>query len=1284
MAECLKSAYDFIKSAFAIRIGVLSSQDAEIVSQKNNLSFSELIQPFCTLTNEAHIQGFDKQSYRAYNMHLRVSDIRQSTPSIEKGAVCQLISDLVQKSGPDKSIQNITVPCRNYNLSVNRSCPWFDTYRDLVIRFGLPQDHEFLNHHIACMLVVSSLHPNPMQEFANLSQLQNHIQHRDQGSSNCKWMTPNTMKYFVLLHDVQKSNEEKAKSVYASLQTTYGSKVCYFLRINSRDPEIESEDPTGINSEPNLPDPWYQFMNYSTTSIYGHEANAVLNSSSSAPSINVNGSQPGLGDGKQKWLEDLQMFSKTSSSTEKGFGCFLTMADHDQLRTFMQDFILQALIPHMEKTIKNLNEQISAKKAIHRSIFRATRTLFGSGKSQSTGSLTSYNSDANELLVRKIADLCFLSQMYDQAFSFYHNARKDYTNDQAWLYAAGASEMAAISNFMQRNSQKTYPAHYMESALTTYIDVCKNDYLALRSTLIHAECLQLLGMNSDAAYYLIKLTAETDDLRSALLLEQAAHCFLKLKDPQPRKFAFHLILAGHRFSKCAQRRHALRCYGLALQVYMQQGWTLAEDHINFTMARQSFNLKQLSAAANSFRMLLTQPSSQSTSQQAAFFHEFIHIFQQFHYKDRSSNDFAMLELPKAKAEDAYVFMEYTEESEDSIHDFDKKICRLEAQALSSESVMPDSFIGSIKCFCELTTNTRNSYTAVGDKIKLNLLWHNYLDIELKLSNIFIQWKFKPDDSSEEVIALGDTDFVRCLPISRVTFPPGNNKIVGFMIEPLKPGLLSAIGTIYNVGMNSEDDGDLLEESDSFSVKDYQAFEINGHRLNSTKNEQCGIVYGADHRLDFTVFEVLPKLSAKMTEFPRSTYCNEVIERTLFLKNEGTLTIDVVKVLSDDLVQFHLSGPDYNDVSLPGIIGQPIPNLLKSPLAPSQNISVKVCTKAPQSSGDHRADILFFYKSNSMSRTVPSSRAYFMKHYTNCKEVVHVQPKVLAALDQNSFVISLLIKNVANDEDFMCSVTEVTCATSNWSSELVSHDSTTALPSKTSLLLYLILKKNQLISEKGMQNKKHMVSSCIFPSNSACQTAEVIVHWKQETEAGTKHGQHCLNMDDAFATLSSFSPSQQFKISTREDAEEVSLEMLHHLVSWKLQYNSEIKHDFAKQKLCHITINLVLCNLSNYELCATVCVQPAGSGSVAKPPNQVPFSWLGITEAKKFLPPQSRREMRLFTCFSCYGVFNISSVSITAIPDHMKGTTPQLPQKPPCGYFISISENKNQELSLAAL
>lgn len=72
------------------------------------------------------------------------------------------------------------------------------------------------------------------------------------------------------------------------------------------------------------------------------------------------------------------------------------------------------------------------------------------------------------------------------------------------------------------------------------------------------------------------LSLQDSDLRSALLLEQAAHCYINMEIPKVRKYAFHMILAGHRYSKSGQRKHAIRSYSQALQVYKGKNWALAE------------------------------------------------------------------------------------------------------------------------------------------------------------------------------------------------------------------------------------------------------------------------------------------------------------------------------------------------------------------------------------------------------------------------------------------------------------------------------------------------------------------------------------------------------------------------------------------------------------------------------------------------------------------------------------------------------------------------------------
>lgn len=41
-------------------------------------------------------------------------------------------------------------------------------------------------------------------------------------------------------------------------------------------------------------------------------------------------------------------------------------------------------------------------------------------------------------------------------------------------------------------------------------------------------------------------------LRAGVLLEQAAYCYLRASAPMLRKYGFHMVLAGNRYTVCSQ------------------------------------------------------------------------------------------------------------------------------------------------------------------------------------------------------------------------------------------------------------------------------------------------------------------------------------------------------------------------------------------------------------------------------------------------------------------------------------------------------------------------------------------------------------------------------------------------------------------------------------------------------------------------------------------------------------------------------------------------------------
>lgn len=64
----------------------------------------------------------------------------------------------------------------------------------------------------------------------------------------------------------------------------------------------------------------------------------------------------------------LQDSKKSNSGTPHG-AC-LTLTDHDRIRQFIQEFTFRGLLPHIEKTIRQLNDQVSLPLKTHHSMIR--------------------------------------------------------------------------------------------------------------------------------------------------------------------------------------------------------------------------------------------------------------------------------------------------------------------------------------------------------------------------------------------------------------------------------------------------------------------------------------------------------------------------------------------------------------------------------------------------------------------------------------------------------------------------------------------------------------------------------------------------------------------------------------------------------------------------------------------------------------------------------------------------------------------------------------------------
>ncbi|XP_041376116.1 trafficking protein particle complex subunit 8-like isoform X2 [Gigantopelta aegis] len=1089
MAQCKQSAPEFIQNAFSPHIAVLCSADAEVLCKKNNLTFAQLIQPFCRLGTEVHIRDPNNAPHTVHSLRIKVCDMSSTPP--QQADVRKMLNDAVsgaQLQTGEAGRCNVK-SVGSYDLQLHESTPWFEAYRECFLDVITPSDHEYLSHCLACAFVVSSSNTDPIAIFNSLTGQQ--LQQQQQFPNKVpRWFCPGILNYYVLLHDVVEGEQARAEAIYQSMKSTFKPHCCHLLQINSRSLQTVEN----MKSETSLPDPWSQFLpqpqeiqegveydylqsqdedslfpshlsegdlthgqNLDSSSIMegsietGLEATETKVSESTSTSdlmmdhplaftapvslhedadVCREGDGTAAANGYQDSKSSLSPSELREKAKLRAHGICLTSSDMDRLKIFMHEFVVRALIPWAEHQMRIFNDQLTSRKGLHRSFFSATKKWFGSNKpagpvqaNQNTSVV--YTSEAPELQLRRLADLAFLFQMYDFAYHTYHTAKRDFNNDHAWLHFAGALEMASVSIFMLGSaSQRQYPHHYMESAITTYLTSCRNIQYATRATLVSTEALKCRGMFHEAAMQFLKMTSEDTDLVSALFLEQAAHCYINMKSPMVRKYAFHMILAGHRFNKSGQRKHSLRAYSQALQIFKGKQWKLSEDHIHFTIGRQSFNLKQLENATSAFKHLLMGESKQPAAQQGAYIREYLFVYkQQLALDAGESCSYGRLpELPMPnldvgaikvllgahssrqetvrKTPASGIWFDHDEEHNSKWQSLEERLV-----LSANNGVMPVAFRPTLRCFTNKTENKFSPATFVGEPIIVEVEVENPLLVTLVLSDIMLLWSFlpgiagtdKPQLISNEVSTgvknnLAD-EIIQTTVVKEVVLEGHQRKPIHLTLVPRQPGELRVVGLAYNLGTSSQNASAGLSGSNntakggymgSIYVRGKQRLEVQGPRLNITSEDKTQKNYGPDRRLDLVVLEEMPILEVNFCDFPDSLLCGEVHCIEIEITNSGRSPLHRLKVTSSDPTFFTFgSGRDlpkypyvYQMKSVDRLDTSAVESsicdtnsrntvvnipLPNAVLKPGEVVSVPLWLRGNDIGGVHEVDFLFYYE-----------------------------------------------------------------------------------------------------------------------------------------------------------------------------------------------------------------------------------------------------------------------------------------------------------------------------------
>jgi hypothetical protein len=131
------------------------------VAHKNNLTFTELLQPFSKLTCDVTIKDVDGSNHNVPTLHLILQDFKKDP---QKAVNQKLLLERVSEENCADS-DMVTKHFEKHSLDAPGFTPWFDVWMKLYLQSLPTMEHEYLKHHFGCLFVVSTSNANPVEQF---------------------------------------------------------------------------------------------------------------------------------------------------------------------------------------------------------------------------------------------------------------------------------------------------------------------------------------------------------------------------------------------------------------------------------------------------------------------------------------------------------------------------------------------------------------------------------------------------------------------------------------------------------------------------------------------------------------------------------------------------------------------------------------------------------------------------------------------------------------------------------------------------------------------------------------------------------------------------------------------------------------------------------------------------------------------------------------------------------------------------------------------------------------
>ncbi|KAK9466940.1 ER-golgi trafficking TRAPP I complex 85 kDa subunit-domain-containing protein [Lipomyces arxii] len=557
----LSAVAALIAQSFAPRVAVFASPDADDLAREKGLpSLLELLRPFSdTVSGPIHLRDAQGIASNVDDFGFRFVSPAASVPQRQQQQQHQQPLSPSKKpaqtssSPPCFDLQDLDALLdayldkgpRYYATDATGSAvePHDGLYYKFLLRmFAAPpiSPHETFSHPVAALIAITSRNEHPSETLAKLYRAGNEL-------PVPAYMTKDFLRYYLYIHDDDRDDLTRSIAAFERMKRDLGIH-CYMIRVRSKPADLSAQEPL------------MQF----------------------APSVWITAA------------EELQRIRNPPGEV------YIYDSDAQAIRFFIHEFASKSLVPFMERCVATWNEQVLAnRRGITGRLFSASKRFLSAGNRTTTATTAPGNYDSvtgtygymtAEAQMRKLADYTFMLRDWKLANSTYDILRKDFMNDKAWKYHAGAQEMAAASLIfagtpLTSKTRAETIEPLLDSATYSYISRCAQPTYALRTILISSELLRSRGGGAadDAARWLMKAVSEKlmGNLAHALVIERVSACY-SIRTGQGsqgwgnrrRKAAFWQLVAAKEWVMLDKKAHARACLDEAGEnVYDALDWT---------------------------------------------------------------------------------------------------------------------------------------------------------------------------------------------------------------------------------------------------------------------------------------------------------------------------------------------------------------------------------------------------------------------------------------------------------------------------------------------------------------------------------------------------------------------------------------------------------------------------------------------------------------------------------------------------------------------------------------